>query len=433
METADYNPVDHRSPEQLATSSFAVFFHLIKAAAGSGVLFLPYAFKKTGYLAAILCSIIIGTVCIHTAVLTIRCSQILCKRSRVPALSLAQTAEASFKHGPQVLHKFARAFGIATNILVCGVQVQTTIVYILYVSSSFKQVVEYFTDWGQDIRIYIVVFLPFFCLLAVAPNFSFLTPFSVCGTICLVFGLLVSFGYFLSDFPSPSRLPAFTGFEQLGVFCAVFTFSVYNMSMLMPLENTMREPHTMAVLLAAGMVINVIVYVLFGFLGFNRYEDSCDTIIKNLPLDKIPAQIVKVVVPLSVMFTFGLQYFVLAEVVWPWLAAWIGDKVAYKIGFRIGGVVICALFGIILPHMAPVLSLFSAVGTTTLMVLFPVVIETSTKWNEPENLKRNYMLMKNLLITIIWILTLIFGVRESILDIKHEMQATKSTEPEVCQ
>lgn len=46
--------------------------HLLKCAIGTGILFLPHAFRKTGYAMSIVCGIVIGTLCIHTAVVIVR-------------------------------------------------------------------------------------------------------------------------------------------------------------------------------------------------------------------------------------------------------------------------------------------------------------------------------------------------------------------------
>lgn len=46
--------------------------HLLKCAIGTGILFLPHAFRRTGYAMSIVCGIIIGTLCVHMAVIIVR-------------------------------------------------------------------------------------------------------------------------------------------------------------------------------------------------------------------------------------------------------------------------------------------------------------------------------------------------------------------------
>ena len=46
--------------------------HLLKCAIGTGILFLPHAFRRTGYGMSIVCGIVIGTLCVHTASIIVR-------------------------------------------------------------------------------------------------------------------------------------------------------------------------------------------------------------------------------------------------------------------------------------------------------------------------------------------------------------------------
>lgn len=147
--------------------------------------------------------------------------------------------------------------------------------------------IEYFTNTHIDLRLYLLALLPIFLAFSLVPNFTWLVPFSVMGAIFLFFGFCATFYYLLSDFPSPSRLETFTNVEQLAIYCSVFLFAVHNMSMLMPLENSMVHPSKLPVVLGSSMMLNICIYMIFGFLGYNKYPDACDTVILNLPLDEL--------------------------------------------------------------------------------------------------------------------------------------------------
>lgn len=53
--------------------------------------------------------------------------------------------------------------------------------------------------------------------------------------------------------------------------------------------------------------------------------------------------------------------------------------------------------------MVPLLSLLAALSMTTVMLLIPIVIETATKWEQATR----FLLVKNIGITLIWILLLV--------------------------
>ncbi|XP_018361673.1 PREDICTED: uncharacterized protein LOC108760307 [Trachymyrmex cornetzi] len=417
-----------RGGEALA-EDFAVFMHLLKCAIGTGILFLPHAFRRTGYAMSIVCGIVTGTLCIHTAVIIVQCSQVLCRRNRVPMLDFAETAQFSFQSGPERIRKYARLFGVVTNVIICFVHFQGAVIYILYVATSFQQVMEFFTNVQINSRVYIVIFFPFTCALGFVPNLKYLTPFSIIGTSFLFLGVCTAFYYFLDDVPDPRKLDVLTEVLPVPMYCAIFLFALHNMTLYLPLENTMRHPSHMPRLIIVSTLLNVVIYLTFGFLGYNKYPDACDTVIKNLPMEETLAQVVKIAISLSVLFTFGLTYYVPISVLWPMIHSRIVTKSSlqhrfYESLLRLGGVIGTTLLAIAVPQMIPLLGLFSALGLSTLMLLIPILIETSTKWAEATRT----MFAKNIVIFIVWLIILVFGTIESTWLIIREYSGTKQEE-----
>lgn len=136
-------------------------------------------------------------------------------------------------------------------------------------------------------RIYILIFLPFTGSLGFVPNLTYLMPVSTAGTIFLILGFCIACYYFLIDIPDPARLDAFTYVLPVPMYCAIFLFALHNMTLYLPLENTMKHPTHLPRLIIISMIFNSLVYLSFGFLGYNKYPKACDTIIKNLPLDEM--------------------------------------------------------------------------------------------------------------------------------------------------
>jgi len=148
-------------------------------------------------------------------------------------------------------------------------------------------VIEFFADIQLDVRIWILIFFPVSVALGFVPSFKFLMPFSVMGTLCLIAGIVISFYYFIKDIPHPGRLDAFTDVLSVPLYCTMFLFALHNMTLCLPLENTMRYPNHLPRLIIISMLFNAIFYLAFGFLGYNKYPLACDTVIKNLPLDEV--------------------------------------------------------------------------------------------------------------------------------------------------
>ncbi|XP_014614557.1 PREDICTED: proton-coupled amino acid transporter 1-like [Polistes canadensis] len=73
----------------------------MKAATATGILFLPNAFRRTGYVMSIICGLLIGLIYTHNSVVLVQCAQELCRRHRLPKLDFAETVEVSFLMGPE--------------------------------------------------------------------------------------------------------------------------------------------------------------------------------------------------------------------------------------------------------------------------------------------------------------------------------------------
>ncbi|KAL2715187.1 proton-coupled amino acid transporter-like protein pathetic [Vespula squamosa] len=273
--------------EEPKISDFSAFIHIMKVTVTAGILFLPNTFRKTGYVMSIICGLFIGVIYIHNSVVLVQCSQTLCRQHNLPKLDLAQTVEVSFLMGPQITRRCAKGFRIFTNIIICFIQYKEVVIYILYVATSFQQVIEYYGEIVMNVRIYVLIFFPIYCILIFVPNLKYLVPFSIVGTIFFILGITTSFIYFLEDFPNPKYLDAFTDVHSIPLFLSIFLYSLHNITILLPLENIMHYPENLTRLIIITTIFNTLIYIIFGFLGYNKYKDTCDTIIKNLPLDEV--------------------------------------------------------------------------------------------------------------------------------------------------
>ncbi|KAG7213062.1 hypothetical protein KM043_002393 [Ampulex compressa] len=405
----------------MTDSDLAALMHLLKSSIGTGILFLPNAFRRTGYAISIVCGIVMGLISAHTAVTLVHCAQTLCRRNRIPMLDFAKTAEISFGQGPRRIRKYDKMFGVVTNVVICFVHFQAVVIYILYVATSFQQIIEFFTGFETDARAYIGLFFPLTCCLALVPNLKYLAPFSLLGFLLLALGMCIALYYLIEDIPDPERLTPLAEPLAVPVYCGIFLFALHNMTLYLPLENAMSHPGRMPRLIVFSTMLNTCLYVIFGFLGYNKYEDACDTVIKNLPLRDVLAQTVKVAIVLSVLCTFGLTYYVPHTILWPMVQRGAKLDRRHEVPFRLCGVIATTLVAIAVPEMVPLLGLFAAVSMSTIMLLIPIVIEMATKWE----VATRVMYAKNGCILVLWILILVFGVIESTRRIIREYGGTK--------
>ncbi|XP_012141979.1 proton-coupled amino acid transporter-like protein pathetic [Megachile rotundata] len=416
-----YDPFANRPPGPL-TSDFAALMHLLKAAIGTGVLFMPNAFRRNGFVMSIICSLCMGFLIIHTVVTLVRSAQLLCRRYRIPKLDFANTVEMSFRSGPEKMRKYGRHFGIFSNVIVCFVQIQAAVIYILYVSTSFQQVIEYYSGVSLDVRVYILAVFPIFLSFGFVPNLKYLAPISIIGTIFIFTGICVTLHYLLTDFPDPARLKMFTSVATVPLYCTLFMFAMHNVTLCMPLENSMKNPGHLPRLIVYNMLFTMCLNTTFGFLGYNKYMDkTCDTVIKNLPMDHPLAQFIKITISLSVICTFGIGFYVTFSILWPMLQMRYEEYKYASHLFRLIAVSLFFLVAISVPQMVPLLGLLTAFSITTIMLLIPILTETMTKWQTASR----FLLAKNAGISIVWITLLIFGAIESMRTIIREYGSVK--------
>lgn len=146
--------------------------------------------------------------------------------------------------------------------------------------------IEFFSGFEMNPRVYIVIFFPFTCILGLVPSLKYLAPFSVIGTLFLAIGICIALYYFLSEIPDPGRLNVLTETLPVPMYCAIFLFALHNMTLYLPLENTMKYPGHLPRLVVASTLLNTVIYLTFGLLGYNKYPNACDTVIKNLPIEE---------------------------------------------------------------------------------------------------------------------------------------------------
>ena len=147
--------------------------------------------------------------------------------------------------------------------------------------------IEFSFDIKVDTRIYILALSPFVCLLGLVRDLRYLAPFSVIGALFMFVGIFVTLYYLLEDMPDPARLEAFTTVLPVPMYCSLFLFALHNVTLCLPLENSMKKPQHLPWLIACNMLLNTGMYIVFGYLGYNKYSrDTCDTVVKNLPLEE---------------------------------------------------------------------------------------------------------------------------------------------------
>lgn len=297
----------------------------------------------------------------------------------------------------------------------------TCSVYTVIVAENFKQLFEYHFTAVYDLRVYILALLLPLILLSWVPNLKYLAPISMIANAFMGIGLGITFYYLVFDLPDISKRELFTSILKLPPFFGIVIFAMEAIGVVMPLENSMKTPQNFVGIcgvLNKGMGGVTMVYILLGFLGYMKYGDAAmGSITLNLPIEEVPAQIVKILISLAVYCTFGLQFYVCLEIGWNS----IKDKFTKRplvVNYVMRTVLVTAavLLAVAVPTIGPFVGLLGAFCFSILGLLIPVFIEMVTYWEQGFG-KYNWVIIKNVIVCIFGMLALVFGSKSAIGDI----------------
>ncbi|XP_012216315.1 proton-coupled amino acid transporter-like protein pathetic [Linepithema humile] len=418
-----YDPFEHRDKHN-ATSDLGSVMHLLKSSLGTGILAMPHAIKNGGLLFGGIGTIIIGFICAHCVHILVRTSHVLCRRTKTPQLTYAETAYAAFFCGPKFVRPWANVSKIFVNVALCATYVGGTCVYIVFIASSLKQVTDFRTGRNINIRLYIVSLIPALILLGQVRNLKYLVPFSLLANIFMLSGFSITLYYVFSSIQwnNNPNVKLFASVEQLPRFFATVIFAIEGIGIVMPVANNMRHPtHFLGCpsVLNVTMSIVVALYAVMGIFGYLAYgEHSLASITLNLPVEDDLAQAVKLLIAAAVLFTYGLQYFVPLEIIWNAIKHMFSHKyeAVGETFMRIGMVMLTVIIAIAVPELDPFISLVGAIFFSILGISIPAVVETISCW-EGHLGALKWRLWKNSALLIFSLLALVFGTWISLSDI----------------
>ncbi|XP_018054087.1 PREDICTED: proton-coupled amino acid transporter-like protein pathetic [Atta colombica] len=418
-----YDPFEHRD-KQHATSDLGSLAHLLKSSLGTGILAMPHAIKNGGLVFGGIGTIIIGFICAHCVHILVRTSHILCRRTKTPQMTYAETAYAAFLCGPKPLRRWANISKIFVNTALCATYVGGSCVYVVFVSRSLQQIVNYNTDKNLDIELFIYSLIPALVLLGQVRDLKYMVPFSALANIFMITGFSITLYYIFSNsnLHSFSNNKLFASVEQLPRFFATVIFAIEGIGVVMPVANNMKYPHHFLgcpSVLNITMTIVVSLYAMMGVFGFLAFgEDVQPSITLSLPTNEIPAQVVKGLIALAVLFTYGLQLFVPLEIMWNSIKHLFNHKFLAlgETVMRICIVMLSVVFALLVPDLDPFISLVGAIFFSILGISIPATVETISCW-ESHLGTFNWRLWKNSVLIIFSLLALIFGSWISVQDI----------------
>ncbi|XP_047530702.1 proton-coupled amino acid transporter-like protein pathetic isoform X1 [Vanessa atalanta] len=419
----DYNPTSERYLEH-PTSNFDTLIHLLKGNIGTGILAMPDAFKNAGLFIGVVGTLFMGVICTHCMHILVACSRELCIRNQRPAMSFAEVVEDAFAMGPVSLRPYAKKIRNVVNIFLVMTQLGFCCVYFLFVATNLEDTMRFFGIKLSVHRYLAMLYVPMLAL-GMVKNLKYLTPVSLIASIMTAWGLVITFYYILQDLPHTDSVKAFASWHQLPLYFGTAIYAFEGIGVVLPLENNMKTPEDFGGwtgVLNTGMVIVAALYTAIGFFGYLKYGAAVSgSITLNLPNDLL-AQSVRAVMAAAIFLSYGLQFYVPMNIVWPYIKTKLNSEKALEYGeivTRFVLITITFVAAVLIPNLSSIISLVGAFSSSALALIFPPIIEIITFW--PERLgTKGWILWKDLAIIIFGITGFVFGTYASLENIlKH--------------
>ncbi|KAL8943630.1 MAG: hypothetical protein Q9216_000918 [Gyalolechia sp. 2 TL-2023] len=283
-------PVGRNSP--LGAASM-----LLKSFVGTGVLFLPKAYLNGGMLFS-------NLVLLFVAALSYYCFILL--------VNTRLKVEASFGDMGGILYgKWLRILILSSVALS---QIGFVSAYIVFTSENLQAFILAVSDCRTwiDIKFMVLMQLIIFLPLSLIRDISALSLTAYIADFFILLGLIYLYYYDFFTIAINHGVADIVNFNpqnwSLFIGTAIFTFE--GVGLILPIQESMRQPSKFPPVLAAVMVIITVVFISMGALSYAAFGSSTKTVVLlNLPQDDKFVNAVQFLYSLAILLSTPLQLF----------------------------------------------------------------------------------------------------------------------------
>ncbi len=278
-------------------TSFGAILLLLKSFVGTGVLFLPRAFLNGGMLFSAL-------VLLGVALLSFHCFLLL--------VNTRLKIDGSFGDIGGILYgKWMRTLILSSIVLS---QIGFVSAYIVFTSENLQAFILAVSKCRTYINIkwmvlmQLIIFLP----LSLIRDISKLGVTALVADVFIMLGLIYLYYYDIATIVDQGGVSDITTFNPatwtLFIGTAIFTFE--GVGLIIPIQESMKNPKKFPSVLALVMVIITILFLSIGALSYAAYGSSTKTVvILNLPQDDKFVNAVQFLYSLAILLSTPLQLF----------------------------------------------------------------------------------------------------------------------------
>ncbi|KAI9217374.1 transmembrane amino acid transporter protein-domain-containing protein [Blastocladiella britannica] len=299
--------VDHGGPGPVVTgtaSNSKVFFLLIKSFIGTGVLFLPSAFRDGGLAFSF-------TFLIFISYLSVRGMLLLAKVNRIVPGSFGDIAAALYGEPARYL--------VLSSISISQLGFCTA--YMVFIAQNVmgfvKQIYGDDAASGVGVGTLIALQAALYTPLALVRKIKSFAVLSLIGDAFILGGLVVisaaAFGIIHERGGVAEDIVQFNK-ETFALYIGTAVYTFEGVGLVIPIAQSMAQPQDFGKVLSFTMTLTTLVYLFIASLGYLAWGNSVNTIVLlNLPVSPV-SQTVYVLYMIAIVFTWPLVLFPAARI-----------------------------------------------------------------------------------------------------------------------
>ncbi len=347
------------------------FFTLLKAFIGTGIMFLPKAFKNGGMLFSSITLISVALISCLCFYLLLQC------RQRHGGGGYGDLGLAIF--GPRFRSLILGSITISQIGFVCS-----GIIFVAENLFSFFDAVtpSHTTPIGTNtlIAIQLIVLIP----LALIRNISRLGPAALLADVFIFIGLFYIWYYDISTLASHGIHQSVTLFNPrdftLTIGASIFTFE--GIGLILPIQSSMAQPEKFPRLLYAVMIIITIIFTSIGALCYATFGSATNVeIITNFPQTSKLVNAVQFLYSTAVLVGTPVQLYPATRII---ETSVFGERVSgkkstamkwKKNGFRAGLTILCGVISILgASDLDKFVALIGSFACVPLVYMYPALL-----------------------------------------------------------
>ncbi|KAI7824785.1 transmembrane amino acid transporter protein-domain-containing protein [Gamsiella multidivaricata] len=361
--------LDQHAAPRGNVSALKASFLLGKAFVGTGVLFLPSAFKNGGILFSCLMLAAVALICCVAFLLLVKVRLVV---------------RENFQDMGAVL--FGKYMRLAVLISVAISQIGFVCAYLIFVSENLFAVVQTFTKCtfdGISEKYYILIPLVVLIPLVLIRRMAVLSVPSMLANLFIIFGIVYLWYYSINSLVHRGVGPNIGLFnkDDFALFIGTAVFSFEGIGLIIPITESMAEPEKFPRVLAITMTIVALIFGSIGALCYASFGSDIQTIVLlNLPIRDGMTITVEILYSLAIILSVPLMLSPASRI---FEYGIFGDKSGgqffkvkmQKNALRIVLIICCALlaFGIGGPNLDKFVSFVGSVACMPLCFIFPAM------------------------------------------------------------